>query len=41
MIQSIVDELNGSGRAASTGETAARTALVMDRLLASLRAQVA
>src|SRR5688572_11051903 len=41
MIQSIVDELNGSGHAASTGETAARTALVMDRLLASLRAQVA
>ena len=37
MIQSIVDELNGSGRAASTGETAARTAWVMDRLLADFR----
>jgi hypothetical protein len=34
MIQSIVDEMNGIGNCPSTGETAARTAWVMDRLLA-------
>jgi len=37
MIQSIVDELNGSGKCASTGESAARTAKVMDILLGGLR----
>ena len=37
MIQSIVDELNGSGRCASTGESAARTAKVMDVILGGLR----
>ena len=39
MIQSIVDEMNGEGRASSTGETAARTAWVMDQLLAEFRAK--
>ena len=34
LIQSIVDELNGVGRCPSTGESGARTAAVMDRLLA-------
>src|SRR6185369_8463227 len=34
MIQSIVDEMNGTGHCPSTGETAARTAWVMDRILA-------
>jgi predicted dehydrogenase len=34
MIQSIVDEMNGRGKCSSTGETAARTGWVMDRLLA-------
>ena len=34
MIQSIVDELNGHGRCASTGESGARTAKVMDAILA-------
>jgi len=38
MIQSIVDEMNGAGRASSTGETAARTAWVMDQILAEFRA---
>jgi 1,5-anhydro-D-fructose reductase (1,5-anhydro-D-mannitol-forming) len=38
MIQSIVNELNGEGRASSTGETAARTAWVMEQLLAAFRA---
>jgi predicted dehydrogenase len=38
MIQSIVDELNGQGRCASTGESAARTAWVMDELLKEFRA---
>jgi predicted dehydrogenase len=37
MIQSIVDELNGSGKAASTGESGARTAKVMDAILADYR----
>ena len=36
MIQSIVDELNGSGSCPSTGESAARTAAVMDQLLKDL-----
>ena len=39
LIQTIVDELNGSGRCASTGESAARTAHVMEAILADLRAQ--
>ncbi len=34
LIQTIVDEMNGVGKCPSTGETAARTAWVMDRLLA-------
>ena len=34
LIQSIVDALNGEGVCASTGETAARTSRVMERLLA-------
>lgn len=38
LIQTIVDELNGIGRCPSTGETAARTAWVMDQILAELRA---
>ena len=39
LIQTIVDELNGSGQCASTGESAARTAQVMDAILAGFRAQ--
>jgi predicted dehydrogenase len=39
MIQAIVNEMNGEGRASSTGETAARTAWVMDRILAEFRAK--
>ncbi len=39
MIQTIVDELNGSGKCASTGESATRTAHVMDAILAKFRAQ--
>ena len=35
LIQLIVDELNGSGKAPSTGESAARTSAVMDQMLAS------
>jgi predicted dehydrogenase len=34
LVQSIVDELNGSGTCPSTGDSAARTVWVMDRLLA-------
>lgn len=34
LIQSIVDELRGRGRCASTGETAARTSWVMDQCVA-------
>jgi predicted dehydrogenase len=34
LIQSIVDEMNGVGKCPSTGESAARTVWVMDRLLA-------
>lgn len=35
LIQTIVDELNGSGRCPSTGESASRTTWVMDQILAS------
>ncbi|MEP6678195.1 MAG: Gfo/Idh/MocA family oxidoreductase [Betaproteobacteria bacterium] len=38
MIQSIVDELNGRGKASSTGDSAARTAWVMDEILKAFRA---
>jgi predicted dehydrogenase len=38
LIQSIVDELNGEGRAPSTGLSAARTAWVMDEILKGFRA---
>jgi predicted dehydrogenase len=37
LIQTIVDELNGQGRCPSTGESAARTAAVVDAVLAPLR----
>ena len=37
LIQSIVDELNGVGRAASTGVSGARTSWVMDQLLHTWR----
>jgi hypothetical protein len=39
LIQSIVDELNGSGQCPSTGTSAARTSWVMDRMLAGYRAE--
>ncbi len=39
LIQTIVDELNGSGKCASTGESAARTSQVMDTILAEFRTQ--
>ena len=39
LIQTIVDELNGRGRCASTGDSAARTAAVMDAILAEFREQ--
>jgi predicted dehydrogenase len=38
LIQSIVDELNGTGQCPSTGETASRTNWVMDRMLERWRA---
>jgi hypothetical protein len=38
LIQTIVEELNGRGQCPSTGTSAARTALVMDRLLDKFRA---
>ena len=38
LIQTIVDEQNGIGRCPSSGETAARTAWVIDRILAEFRA---
>lgn len=38
LIQSIVDELRGEGKCPSTGESAARTSWVMDRILESYRA---
>ena len=34
LIQTVVDHLNGVGHCPSTGESAARTARVMDRILA-------
>lgn len=37
LIQLVVDELNGRGRSPSTGESAARTSRVMDRMLATVR----
>jgi predicted dehydrogenase len=39
LIATIVAELNGSGRCPSTGESAARTARVMDELLGAIRAR--
>ena len=39
LIQSIVDELNGGDKCPSTGESAARTAQVMDDLLREYRLQ--
>ena len=38
MIQSIVNELNGSGRCPSTGDSGARTAWVLDEILKEFRA---
>lgn len=37
LIQSIVNEMNGNGKAASTGVSAARTARVIDQILAEFR----
>jgi len=37
LIQTIVDELNGSGKCPSIGESAARTAHVMEKILAEFR----
>ena len=37
LIQTIVDELNGSGKCPSTGESAARTAQVMETILAEFQ----
>lgn len=39
LIQTIVDEMNGSGTCPSTGDTAVRTARVMDAILASFKAE--
>jgi len=39
LIQSIVDELNGEGRCPSTGESALRTARVLDAILSEFRDQ--
>ena len=39
LIQTIVDELNGTGKCPSTGESGARTARVMDAILAEFRAK--
>lgn len=39
LIQTIVDELNGSGKCPSTGESGARTARAMDAILAEFRAR--
>jgi 1,5-anhydro-D-fructose reductase (1,5-anhydro-D-mannitol-forming) len=41
LIQSIVDELNGEGACPSTGDSAARTAWVMDEVLGEFRAATA
>jgi predicted dehydrogenase len=38
LIQSIVDELNGSGKCPSTGESGARTTAIVDKLLQDYRA---
>ena len=40
LIQTIVDELNGSGTCPSTGESAARTSWVMDQMLQNYRQPV-
>jgi predicted dehydrogenase len=40
LIQTIVDEMNGSGKCPSTGESAARTARVMEAILSEFRSQV-
>ena len=40
LIQTIVDELNGHGACASTGESGARTARVMEEILAEFRSTV-
>ena len=40
LIQAIVDELNGGDAAPSTGESAARTAWVIDEILAGFRARL-
>ncbi len=40
LIQTIVDELNGSGRCPSTGESGARTTRVIDAILADYRREV-
>ena len=37
LIQSIVDELNGGGKCPSTGRSGARTARVVDQILAAYR----
>jgi len=39
LIQSIVDELNGDGTCPSTGESALRTARVMEAIVASSTAR--
>ena len=39
LIQSIVDEINGTGRCPSNGETAARTARVIEDCLAEFNAR--
>ena len=41
LIQTIVDELNGVGHCPSTGESGARTAVVMDRILTGFTAKAA
>jgi predicted dehydrogenase len=41
LVQSAVDELNGEGRCPSTGETAARTTWVIDRILQGHRRETA
>ena len=41
LIQTIVDELNGVGHCPSTGESGARTAAVMERLLESVSFEAA
>jgi predicted dehydrogenase len=41
LIQMVVDELNGSGRCSSTGESAARTTWMMDQILQAYRLRAA